>query len=32
MPPVSPGAVGTPEPGAAPRQDDVDPEQPHHRA
>jgi membrane protein implicated in regulation of membrane protease activity len=32
MPPVAPGAVGTPEPGAAPRQDDVDPEQPHHRA
>ncbi|MFJ9098881.1 phage holin family protein [Streptomyces sp. NPDC102405] len=32
MPPVAPGAVGTPEPGAAPRQDDVDPDQPHHRA
>lgn len=31
MPPVAPGAA-TPEPGAAPRQDDVDAEQPHHRA
>ncbi|WP_266391785.1 phage holin family protein [Streptomyces canus] len=32
MPPVAPEAAGTPEPAAAPRQDDIDPEQPHHRA
>ncbi|MET8078596.1 phage holin family protein [Streptomyces sp. NPDC005303] len=32
MPPVAPGTPGTPEPGSAPRQDDNDPEQPHHRA
>ncbi|WP_405554099.1 phage holin family protein [Streptomyces canus] len=32
MPPVAPGAPGAPEPAAAPRQDDTDPEQPHHRA
>ncbi|WP_406221631.1 phage holin family protein [Streptomyces canus] len=29
MPPVAPEAPGTPEPAAAPRQDDTDPEQPH---
>ncbi|MFF7135876.1 hypothetical protein RKD27_001817 [Streptomyces sp. SAI-126] len=32
MPPVAPGAASTPEPGAAPRRNDTDPEQPHHRA
>ncbi|MFG2282946.1 phage holin family protein [Streptomyces asoensis] len=31
MPPVAPGAR-LPEPGAAPRADDIDPEGPHHRS
>ncbi|MET7655141.1 phage holin family protein [Streptomyces sp. NPDC005486] len=31
MPPTAPGAQ-VPEPGAAPRADDIDPENPHHRA
>lgn len=31
MPPTAPG-TRTPEPGEAPRTDDIDPESPHHRA
>ncbi|MFF5496571.1 phage holin family protein [Streptomyces aquilus] len=32
MPPTAPGTTGAPGGDAAPRPDDIDPEQPHHRA